>query len=268
MTERRGFGGEERGKNEVLREVDRNAAKSGKNYICNGGHKVGETEERRFGGKSLVKSFGKKCVLTGATFSLPLSGIVGIFGLNGSGKTTLLKILAGLDRDFSGELLKTDFEDVAYMSTEGGFPFGMSARDAVNFYDSFTPRLERDKILEETEKAGIRLKSPLFSLSSGLKQYFKFLLTAYSGARVCLFDEPLSNLDVNMRAKIAEMMIMKCGEGRLFIVTTHEIKEMETLIDGFLILKNGILSDYFQSEEVRERTGKSVSEFYKERVNG
>lgn len=226
-----------------------------------------EPREERFGARCVGKRFGRKQVLNAASFSLPLSGIAGIFGLNGSGKTTLLRILAGLDRDFSGELLKTDFEDVAYMSTEGGFPFGMRVKDAVKFYGTFMPRFDGESVLRDAESAGMRARAPIFSLSSGMKQYLKFLLTVHSGARVCLFDEPLSNLDVNMRARIAETMILQCGEGRLFVVTTHEIKEIETLIDGFLILKGGRLSPYYPSEEVRERTGMSVAEFYKERVN-
>ena len=146
--------------------------------------------EQAFGGEDISRRFGKKVVLNGASFSLPLSGVAGIFGLNGSGKTTLLRILAGLDGDFSGELYKTDFEDVAYMTTEGSFPFGMNVKGAVEFYDTFTRGLQRDKIFEAAQEAGISLKSPIFSLSSGMKQYFKFLLTAYSGASVCLFDEP------------------------------------------------------------------------------
>ena len=92
-------------------------------------------------------------------------------------------------------------------------------------------------------------------------------MTAYSGARVCLFDEPLSNLDVNLRSKIVETLIMQCGGERLFIVTTHEIKEVETLIDGFFILKDGRLSPYYFSEKVRETTGNSVAELYRRKVN-
>ena len=51
--------------------------------------------EQAFGGEDISRRFGKKVVLNGASFSLPLSGVAGIFGLNGSGKTTLLRILAG-----------------------------------------------------------------------------------------------------------------------------------------------------------------------------
>lgn len=118
----------------------------------------GEGTEKKelFGCADVVKWFGRKLVLDGARFLVPYGGVAGIFGLNGSGKTTLLRILAGLDRDFEGELSKTDFEDVAYMATEGGFPFGMSVRDAVNFYAAFLPRLDADAIFRDAREAGIR----------------------------------------------------------------------------------------------------------------
>ncbi|MFR5102562.1 MAG: ATP-binding cassette domain-containing protein [Christensenellaceae bacterium] len=142
----------------------------------------GEGTEKKelFGCADVVKWFGRKLVLDGARFLVPYGGVAGIFGLNGSGKTTLLRILAGLDRDFEGELSKTD---------------------------------------------------------------------------------------VNLRSKIVETLIMQCGGERLFIVTTHEIKEVETLIDGFFILKDGRLSPYYSSEKVRETTGNSVAEFYRRKVN-
>ena len=56
-------------------------------------------------------------------------------------------------------------------------------------------------------------------------------------------------------------------ENRIFIITTHEIKEIERLIEGFFILKDGKLSAYYDSEQVVEETGKSIVEFYKEKVN-
>ena len=62
-------------------------------------------------------------------------------------------------------------------------------------------------------------------------------------------------------------MIQEISEEKLFVITTHEIKEIERIIDGFYILKNGELSEYYESEQVVEETGKSIEEFYKEKVN-
>ena len=220
-----------------------------------------------FGGKNIEKSYGKNKVLHNVTFSLENNKIIGIFGLNGSGKTTLLRILSGLDGYFKGEIYKTDFEDVAYMSVDNITPPEMTVKGVIDFYATFLPKQDTSKILEELKEVGIKTRSHLKNLSSGMRQYVKFLLTLYSGASVCLFDEPLSNLDINLRNRIVQSMISELTEDRLFIITTHEIKEMERIIDGFYILKNGAFSEYYESEKVVEETGKSIEEFYKEKVN-
>ena len=219
------------------------------------------------GGKNIEKSYGKHKVLHNVNFSVENNKIVGIFGLNGSGKTTLLRILSGLDGYFKGVLEKTDFADVAYMAVDNISPPEMRVKDLVEFYATFLPNQNTQKILEELKESKIKEKSRLRNLSSGMRQYVKFLLTVYSGASVCLFDEPLTNLDVNLREKIVQTMIEEIGEERLFIITTHEIKEVERIIDGFYILKDGTLSEYYESDVVIDETGKSIEEFYKEKVN-
>lgn len=219
------------------------------------------------GGKNIEKSYGKHKVLHNVNFSVENNKIVGIFGLNGSGKTTLLRILSGLDGYCKGVLEKTDFADVAYMAVDNISPPEMRVKDLVEFYATFLPNQNTQKILEELKESKIKEKSRLRNLSSGMRQYVKFLLTVYSGASVCLFDEPLTNLDVNLREKIVQTMIEEIGEERLFIITTHEIKEVERIIDGFYILKDGTLSEYYESDVVIDETGKSIEEFYKEKVN-
>lgn len=223
--------------------------------------------DKFFGCEKVIKNYGTKEVLRSVDFLVKPNGIIGIFGLNGSGKTTLLRILSGLDGNFKGLLYKTDFTDVSYMSVENYYPAETSVKELISFFKVFCKNQNSEKIINELNAVGIPLKSRLRSLSSGMRQYVKFLLTVYSGASVCLFDEPLTNLDVNMREKIAQTMIENVDENRLFIITTHEINAIERLIEGFFILHDGKLSPFYSSDEVVEQTGKSINEFYKEKVN-
>lgn len=224
-------------------------------------------EEGKFGGRGICKMFGQKSVLSGADLELPIGGVAGIFGLNGAGKTTLLRILAGLDDDFSGELYKTDFADVAYTASDENFPLGMTVRGAVEFFERFGGgKVRKGEIFDALGEAGITAKQALHAMSLGMRQYFRFLLAVYGGASVCLLDEPFTNLDVNLRANLSRTLIRECGPERLFVITTHEIKEVENLIDGFFILRGGRLSAYLSCEEVRER-GESIEDYYRSRVN-
>lgn len=220
-----------------------------------------------FGGKDITKKYGKNEVFDHVTFSVESNKIIGIFGLNGAGKTTLLRILSGLDGYFKGTLYKTDFEDIAYMSVDNIYPSAMRVSGAIKFHETFMPAQNTEKIKEEQQKAGINPNSFLKNLSSGMKQYVKYLLTIYSGASVCIFDEPLTNLDIRWRETIKKAMIEEILDGRLFIITTHEIKEFERIVDGFYILHNGKLSKYYDVEQVVSETGESIEEFYKEQIN-
>lgn len=225
-------------------------------------------EKMSFGCEGVQKSYGKKKVLCGVEFTEQAGKIVGLFGTNGSGKTTLFRILSGLEGEFTGKLFKTDFENIAYMSVDNIHSPEMRVKDLVEFYKTFTKGQRTDWIYTQLSLAKIGKNSLLSSLSTGMRQYVKFLLTVHSGAGVCLFDEPLLGLDVNYRGYVVETLIKELNENRLFVIATHEIKEFEALIDGFYILQGGKLSEYYEAESVVEETGKSVGEFYKEKVNG
>ena len=189
-----------------------------------------------FGGINIEKNYGKHEVLKKITFSVEKGNIIGVFGLNGVGKTTLLRILSGLDGCFSGKLKKVDFQDVAYLPIENIFPPDMTINGAIEFFSLFMEGQNTVMIKRRLHEINVKMKNYISKLSSGIRQYFKFLLTVYSGASVCLFDEPLTNLDVNLREKIVEILISEISNERLFLITTHEIKEFERIIDGFFIL--------------------------------
>jgi ABC-2 type transport system ATP-binding protein len=225
------------------------------------------SEKVIFGCEGVQKSYGKKQVLKGVSFGAPSGKIIGLFGANGTGKSTLFRILSGLEAEFQGKIVKWDFEDVAYMSVDNIYSPEMRVKDLVEFYKVFLPNQRTDWIYTQLQLAKISKNAMLSSLSTGMRQYVKFLLTLYSGASVCLFDEPLLGLDVNYRGYVTDALIKELNENRLFIIATHEIKEMETLIDGFYILKNGKLSQYYETDEVVEQTGVSIGEFYKEKIN-
>ena len=220
-----------------------------------------------FGGHKIGKQYGKKQILHDVSFLQDGNKIIALFGLNGKGKTTLFRILSGLDGNFTGDVYKKDFEDVAYMSVDTIYPAHMRIKDIIQFHATFTPALNIAAIERDLRLAGIDLRSILPTLSSGMRQYFKFLLTIYSSASVCLFDEPFVHLDIEWRERMTQTMIREIREDRLFIIATHEIKEMETLIDGFYILSNSGLSDYYDVEETVAATGQSIQAFYKENVH-
>lgn len=224
-------------------------------------------KKQSFGCQNITKKYGNNVVLDKASLTIKGSGIFGLFGLNGAGKSTLFSILAGHNQGFDGKVLKTDFLDVAHMSQSNYFPPDMKIKHLIKFNSIFGKKQDALAIEKALDEAKVNSKSLIISLSSGMRQYLKFLTTIYSGASVCLFDEPLTNLDINVRNEVIQALILQASEERIFLIATHEIKEFEKLIDGFYVLKNGKISNFYNSERIVECTGKSIGEFYKEKVN-
>ena len=90
--------------------------------------------------------------------------------------------------------------------------------------------------------------------------WYDCYLKEYSHCRLRLNDYNINN-------QIIKILISQASEDKLFIVSTHEIKEIDKIIDGFYVLKNGKLSEFFNAEDIVEQTGLSIEEFYKEQVN-
>lgn len=79
-----------------------------------------------------------------------------------------------------------------------------------------------------------------------------------------LMDEPFSGIDIFSREQIAEVFTSHLIEGRGVIITTHEINDIEHLIDKVVLLDDGIVIKDFQTEELRAQEGKSVVDVMRE----
>jgi len=79
-----------------------------------------------------------------------------------------------------------------------------------------------------------------------------------------LMDEAFSGIDIFSREQIAEVFTSHLIENRGVIITTHEINDIEHLIDKVVLLDNGVVLKEFDTEEVREEEGKSVIDVMRE----
>lgn len=79
-----------------------------------------------------------------------------------------------------------------------------------------------------------------------------------------LMDEPFSGIDIFSREEIANVFTSHLIEDRGVIITTHEINDIEHLIDKVVLIDNGVVLKEFHVEEVREKEGKSVIDVMRE----
>jgi ABC-2 type transport system ATP-binding protein len=102
------------------------------------------------------------------------------------------------------------------------------------------------------------------SLSKGNTAKVNLLLGLAMDVDFVLMDEPFSGIDMFSREEIAKVFTSHLIENRGVIITTHEIGDIEHLIDNVVLLDEGIVIKEFNAEEARENEGKSVVDIMRE----
>lgn len=182
--------------------------------------------------KGLNKSFGGKKIFSDFSCKFPNKGIVAVTGESGIGKTTLLRIIAGLDKSYSGEIIGGGFRNISYAFQEYRLLPQLSALDNIIFAVS-------DKKDDLVEKETQQLLSQLgfgyedmkllpSELSGGMKQRVSLARAFIKRTPILLLDEPTKELD-SENASLTVDMIANEGKERLVILVTHRPEDIESL---------------------------------------
>ncbi len=209
--------------------------------------------------KNVSKAYGKKNVLCEASAELPYGEIIGLLGLNGAGKTTLFNCITGL-LPYKGETDKTS-RPIAYMAKTNFFQGSDSIDDAIEWYDVLFDDFDKEEAKRRFAECGFEFRSKINGLSLGQRSVADFILTVSRDAEVYLFDEPFANLDPQMRDFMKREIICSMDENRLFVLSTHDIEELDAVFSKIVLLDKGKLSEVYDAEEIRAN-GESLSEFF------
>jgi len=203
----------------------------------------------------LNKSFGKnRNVLENIDFSVAPGGFLVILGPSGCGKTTLLRIIAGLETPDSGKIiiagkdvssLEPRFRDVAMVFQSYALYPHMTVFENLAFALKIR-RLDRQKIKEKVTATSHLLgldqcldKKPA-QLSGGQRQRVALGRAIVRNPALFLFDEPLSNLDAELRARMRlELLAIHRQITATSLYVTHDQIEAMTLADKIIILHDG-----------------------------
>jgi ABC-2 type transport system ATP-binding protein len=194
------------------------------------------------------------------------AGITALVGPNGSGKSTLMNLVAGLLRPTEGTIsvfgLTPDrpeqlFRLIGYCTQYESFPRGMKGWDFVHLYlrlhgmptDEAT-RLARTAIerVGMVEAAGRRVGG----YSKGMKQRIKLAQAIAHDPRVLVLDEPLNGLDPLARAETVELFRSFAAEGRVLLISSHVLHEVDELADRVVLVHGGYVVAEGAVEGVRD----------------
>lgn len=182
-------------------------------------------------------------------------GVYGFLGANGAGKTTLMQMVCGIVAPTSGEVLVNGknnlrlgekFRDVlGYLPQEFGYTPGFSAKDFMLYIASikgldphFAKRKTNDLLalvnLEDAANHKIR------TFSGGMKRRLGIAQALLNDPEILILDEPTAGLDPKERAYFRNI-ISEMANGKIIIISTHIVSDIEYISDQILIMKKGRL---------------------------
>ncbi len=187
----------------------------------------------------LSKSFGSLEVFTDVDLAIDRGSRVVVLGLNGAGKTTLLRLLAGVDKADTGEVLPGHGLKIGYYAQE--HETLDTSRTVLENMHSAAPQLtdtEARSVLGSFLFSGEDSAKPARVLSGGEKTRLALAILVVSSANVLLLDEPTNNLDPASREEV--LSAIRSYEGAIVLVTHDEgaVRALEP--DRVLILPDGV----------------------------
>ena len=219
----------------------------------------------------LSKSYGPVKALDHVNLNLEEGKIIGLLGPNGSGKTTLIKLASRLLVPTEGSITICGKEPspetkamVSYLPDRNYLPDWMNSQDLLDMFEDFFADFDRARAIEMLESLNIDMKMPLKKMSKGTKEKVQLILTMSRHAKLYLLDEPIAGVDPAARDYILRTIISNYDENATVLISTHLIADVENVLDEAIFLKEGQVVLHQSVDELKESTGKSVDEYFRE----
>ena len=221
--------------------------------------------------EGLCKNYGNIIALNNVNISLESGKIYGLLGPNGSGKTTLIKLINGLLTPTSGRITILGNAPgvvtkglVSYLPDNVFLNSWMRVEQIVDQFRDFYSDFRADAAYKMLEALGIDRKRKLKNLSKGNKEKVCLILVMSRAAKLYVLDEPIAGVDPATRDYIISTIINNYDPEASVLLSTHLISDIEQVLDEVIFLQNGSVTLQKSVDDIREETGKSVDQLFRE----
>ncbi len=200
---------------------------------------------------SVTKNFDTVRSLDNVSLNIGNGSIFGLIGSNGSGKSTLLRILCGVYRQDSGDVLydgvpvyeHTDVKrSIVYLSDDQYFLPNSTTADMRRLYRSIYPTFSDEKYKHYLDLFGLDERRKINTFSKGMQKQVSIILGIAAQTDYLLCDETLDGLDPVMRQTVRRIIAGEVAErGVCVIFASHNLKEIEDICDHVALLHRGEL---------------------------
>ena len=199
--------------------------------------------------KDLCKSYKKQKVLKEISMNIPKNQVYGLLGANGAGKSTLLKMLSGLSRPTSGEIIfeghpwsRKDLKDIGALIETPPIYENLTAWENLKV-KALLLGVSEERMQEVLEIVNLtdtgRKRAGAFSL--GMKQRLGIALALLGNPRLLILDEPTNGLDPLGIQELRHLIRSFPEQGITVIVSSHILSEIRMTADHIGIISHGRL---------------------------
>lgn len=222
--------------------------------------------------KGLCKKYGKRIAVNNLSFDIHEGEIFGFLGPNGAGKSTAIKMITGLAKMDSGEVLicgksiKRQFEQA--ISLVGGIIENpemynnLSGKSNLELFASLSNVASTKKIDEVGKIVGLtsRLKDKVGTYSLGMKQRLGIAQALLHDPRLLILDEPTNGLDPEGVVELRNFLRKLANDKKIAIlVSSHNLAEMELMCDTVGIINLGTLDRIERMTKTEKTAGEQVA---------
>ncbi|PJE45902.1 MAG: ABC transporter ATP-binding protein [Sediminibacterium sp.] len=209
-------------------------------------------------------SFGytkKKPIYANIQLELTAGSVYGLLGKNGAGKSTLLKLMAGLIYPQKGHLNVFDANpskrDPSFLNHVFFIPEEIDTPniDVLEFSAQlmpFYPKFNQEQFLVYLKEFDIPL-TKMNNMSFGQKKKVWIALGMASNASLIILDEPTNGLDIPSKRKLRKLIASVINEDKCIIISTHQIKDVDSLIDKVILVDEGEIIANTDIETITEK---------------
>jgi ABC-2 type transport system ATP-binding protein len=206
--------------------------------------------------------YTRERLFSGLDVHLDPGNIYGLLGKNGAGKTTLLKLICGLRFPQEGECRVLGYDpqrrpaellqEICFIPEEFYVP-PLNGSQYEALYAAFFPRFDHGAFQDYVREFQLDTRKKLSELSYGQKKKFLLAFGLASGSRLLLLDEPTNGLDIPSKSQFRKLLARAGDAERTILISTHQVRDMENLIDPIIILDEGKIIFQQPMEQVTRR---------------
>jgi Cu-processing system ATP-binding protein len=216
--------------------------------------------------KNITKKFGKLKALDNVSVTFSKGECIALLGPNGCGKTTLIKSLLGMvvpdsgTIHFNNELITDKWmyrNQIGYMPQIGRYPENMTIAHLIDMMKDIRKRgsANPDEALVKSFGLKNMMQKKMSTLSGGTTQKVSAALAFMFNPDVLILDEPTAGLDPLSSEKLKQKIIQEKQNGKLILITSHILSELDDLITEVFYMQEGKLVFHKKLSALKEETG-------------